>query len=286
MNIADCFMRCSANLLVRKQDAVEQRQQTLMRSLNKVFWQETPRIDYSFFFGSYGRNAACRETAVLDVLFVLPDESFQQLRTGDAEVLNKFRSATAALFLDAKCVLESAQVALTFRDDIHFRVYPARLERNGTYSFYHPELGEVKGYDLRGEMAAFHEMNKQTNSNLMHLGRLLRAWRSKASLQTHSLALDALAYDFIRNWEQRDRSFMYYDFMCRDFFTYLATRATNNPSITVPGSKFSMNIPTQLVAAASAAAVLANEAIDEDKKTQTRRARLCWHQIFGEYFPT
>jgi hypothetical protein len=43
----------------------------------------------------------------------------------------------------------------------------------------------------------------------------------KNDVRIGGLLIDTLAYNFISQWEYRDKSFMYYDWMSRDCFEYL-----------------------------------------------------------------
>ena len=36
------------------------------------------------------------------------------------------------------------------------------------------------------------------------------------------LLIDTMAYNFMSNWGYKDKSYLYYDYMSRDFFKYLS----------------------------------------------------------------
>ena len=49
----------------------------------------------------------------------------------------------------------------------------------------------------------------------------MRAWKNEWNVLMGGLLIDTLAYRFIKDWKYRDKSFLYYDWMSRDFFEYL-----------------------------------------------------------------
>ena len=50
---------------------------------------------------------------------------------------------------------------------------------------------------------------------------MARAWKDNWDVPIGGLLIDTLAYNFIKDWEHRDKSYTYYDWMSRDFFEYL-----------------------------------------------------------------
>ena len=47
---------------------------------------------------------------------------------------------------------------------------------------------------------------------------MVRAWKEKCNVPISGILIDTLAYKFIENWTYKDKSYLYYDFMSRDFF--------------------------------------------------------------------
>jgi hypothetical protein len=60
---------------------------------------------------------------------------------------------------------------------------------------------------------------------LVPLCRMARAWKNKWDVKIGGLLIDTLAYQFIENYQYRDKSFLYYDFMCRDFFQWMSDQS-------------------------------------------------------------
>ncbi|XCY70305.1 hypothetical protein ABG808_11355 [Streptococcus iniae] len=50
---------------------------------------------------------------------------------------------------------------------------------------------------------------------------MARAWKYKCDVPISGILIDTLAYKFINSWGHKDKSYLYYDIMSRDFFEYL-----------------------------------------------------------------
>ncbi|SEQ44836.1 hypothetical protein SAMN05216362_11419 [Piscibacillus halophilus] len=50
------------------------------------------------------------------------------------------------------------------------------------------------------------------------------------------ILIDTLVYIFLKNWEYKDKSFVYYDWLSRDFFKYLKEIDSNKLYWLAPGS--------------------------------------------------
>lgn len=65
---------------------------------------------------------------------------------------------------------------------------------------------------------------------------MMRAWKSQWSVPIGGLLIDTLAYQFIENYQYRDKSFLYYDYMSRDFFQWMSEQDENQEYWRAPGS--------------------------------------------------
>jgi hypothetical protein len=57
---------------------------------------------------------------------------------------------------------------------------------------------------------------------------MMRAWKKEWSVDIGGLLIDTLAYQFIENYEYRDKSYLYYDFLCRDCFKWISDVALDD----------------------------------------------------------
>ena len=67
--------------------------------------------------------------------------------------------------------------------------------------------------------------------NLVPLCRMMRAWKSKWGVPIGGLLIDTLCYQFIENYQYRDKSYFYYDYLCRDCFKWMSEQDARSRNI-------------------------------------------------------
>ncbi len=87
------------------------------------------------------------------------------------------------------------------------------------------------------EIKAVDTANARYNKKVKHLARMARAWKDKSGVSMSGLLIDTLVYDFMADWEYNDKSFLYYDWMARDFLEYLHEQDRDRSYWYAPGSK-------------------------------------------------
>jgi hypothetical protein len=90
--------------------------------------------------------------------------------------------------------------------------------------------------DPRSEMQAFLARNRETNGNLKAIGRIMRIWKRHNRVPIGGMLIDTFAFNFIGSWEHRDKSYLYHDFLGRDFLQFMALRDTSQAYWSAPGS--------------------------------------------------
>jgi len=117
---------------------------------------------------------------------------------------------------------------------------------------------------------------------------MMRAWKSKWDVPMGGLLIDTLAYQFINDWQYKDKSYLYYDFMCRDFFSFMANQDRDQQYWRAPGSGQYVFRKGLFEWKATRCYNLACEAIDHETATPKREwsAKQKWREIFGTSFPS
>ena len=109
-----------------------------------------------------------------------------------------------------------------------FEIVPAFECEDG--SFYHADSnngGSWKKTNPRPEIKAVSDADIAYNNNVRRLCRMARSWKHYCNVDIKSCLIDTLVIRFMRQWAYRDKSYLYYDFMSRDFFKYLADQKEN-----------------------------------------------------------
>ncbi|MBT9151688.1 MAG: hypothetical protein DDT40_01884 [candidate division WS2 bacterium] len=113
---------------------------------------------------------------------------------------------------------------------------------------------------------------------------MARAWKEKNSVAISGILIDIFAYNFISTWEYRDKSYLYYDFMSRDFFDYLSKRDKTQNSWKAMGSGRYIYRTGSFETKAASAYSLACEVISKESDYPTT-AKSKWREIYGSRFP-
>lgn len=108
---------------------------------------------------------------------------------------------------------------VSFSDSMVFEIIPTIELNNG--SFCYPDSnngGSWKITDPRPEIVAARELDNKLNGTLRHLCRMSRVWKDACAVPVGGLQIDVFATRFIDQWEYKDKSFTYYDWLTCDFF--------------------------------------------------------------------
>lgn len=114
---------------------------------------------------------------------------------------------------------------------------------------------------------------------------MLRAWKNKWSVPIGGLLIDTLAYQFIDQWSYKDKSYMYYDWMCRDMFKYMKNQDSAKEYWRAPGSGQYVYGKGLFQYKATRCYNIALDAISHQSKDETWSAKQKWREIFGTAFP-
>lgn len=99
------------------------------------------------------------------------------------------------------------------------------------------------------------------------------------------LLIDTLAYRFLTDWEDRNKSYLYYDWMSRDFFSYLKNQSSSQSTWYAIGSSQAIFNPDNFRYKATQAFNKSLEAIKCESDGMTWTSKQRWKDIYGYRFP-
>lgn len=292
MGLADWFSAFCGNIKVKNGDSISRRYQAITKRLNTDFRGTTSETANSLYVGSYGRNTAIHGTSDMDMIFVLPYSTYEHYNNysgnGQSALLQAVRTSLQKTYATTKIGADGQVIVIAFDDGITFEIVPGFVNKNGSYTY--PDSnggGRWKTTNPKPEVDAIRTRNSECNDNLVPLCRMMRAWKSKMSVPIGGLLIDTLAYQFIGTWENRDKSHLYYDYMCRDFFAFMASQDKNQEWWNAPGSGQRVH-GGQFQYKATRGCSLACEAIKHETADpkQEWSAKQKWREIFGTSFPS
>lgn len=113
---------------------------------------------------------------------------------------------------------------------------------------------------------------------------MMRAWKENMNVPIKGLLIDTLAYQFICDYTNKDKSYLYYDLMSRDFFEYLKNQDKEQTYWKAPGSGRYVWNSENFRYKATMAYNTSKEAIEKEKYETTAKSK--WREIFGTKFPS
>ena len=100
------------------------------------------------------------------------------------------------------------------------------------------------------------------------------------------LLIDTLAYRFIKDWQHHDKGKVYYDWMSRDFFSFLSKEDPNKSYWYALGSNQLIPRRGKFEYKAKLAYNKALEAIEAQSNEHWYSAKSTWGEIYGSAYPS
>lgn len=260
----------------------------ITKRINKDYWDIDSDTYHSLYVGSYGRGTEIYASDI-DMLVQLPYSIYQKF--------NNYSGNKQSAFLhDVKKTIEKTYstsflkgdgqiISLPFTDGINFEVLPAFVNNDDSFTYANTNNGgEWRVTDPRAEIKAINDMNSKCNYNLKRLCKMARAWKHNNDVDISGILIDVLAYNFMDNWIYKDKSFLYYDYMTRDFFDYVRKEEKSQYKWKVMGSNRYIYCYGSFQNKADKAYKQALDAIEYEGKQQEYSANLKWREIYGNKF--
>lgn len=293
MSVADNFRAFRANYLIPSPTigTISYRYKRITKQLNKDFWNTESETAHSLYVGSYGRDTAAYGVSDLDVAFTLPNSVYQKYNAyqtnGQSALLQEVKQSIGRTYPTSYTGADGQIIAVNFDDGIRFEVLPVFVNSSKTFTFADANAGgSWKSCDPRGEMATFAARDTVTaNGNLKAICRMARIWRDRHNVPMSGMLIDTLAYQFIAGWPHRDKSYLYHDYLVRDFLLYLSQIETSQTYWRAPGSGSYVFKKGNFQKQAGASYNDALSAINHESNSRPATARNKWREIFGPTYP-
>lgn len=290
MAIGDDFKTFCSALWIKDNivDKIQSRYHQITKRINIDFWSSDSNTNHSFYTGSFGRGTDIF-TSDIDMIVELPGDLYYQYDeyqgNGQSALLQGVKQSLQKTYSTSHLKGDGQIVEIEFEDGITFEILPAFINKGGYYTY--PDSnngGSWKTANPKAEINAMNQMNKDTNKNLKRLCRMTRAWKQNMNVDINGYLIDTLAYNFIKDWSYKDKSYLYYDFMSRDFLKYLKELDPNQGYWLAPGSGSHASKKGNFQFKASNAYNFALDAIAKEKE-YPHSAKKAWREIYGARYP-
>lgn len=292
MGVADWFSTFCGTLRLSsdRRSSLGYRTGRITKAVNLAFRNLDSETAYRFYVGSMGRNTAIPSTSDVDLLLELPVSAYHRYDAhagnGQSALLTAVRTAIRNTYRTSDVFGDGQVVVVSFDDGVTYEVLPAFGNQNGGFTFGDTKSGgSWKQCKPKQEMTAFATRDSACQGNLVELARMVRAWRDTNAVPMNGMLIDTLAYQFIETWAYRDKSYLYYDWMTRDFFGFLAGQSSSQSYWLAPGSSSYVWRRGLFEYKARQAELRAVEAISHQAAGRDWSAKRMYREIYGTRFP-
>lgn len=292
MGVGDDFAKFAGRYNINAEliSSISYRYKRITRQLNTDFRETTSDTANSLYVGSYGRDTAATGLSDLDVAFVLPYSVYQTYKghtnNGPSALLQAVKRSIQKTYPTSDAFGDGQVVVINFDDNLKFEILPVFDNNDSSWTYPNANAGgSWRVCNPKAEIEAVSRRNRDTNNNLKYLCRMTRAWRDHCNVPMGGMLIDTLAYQFIERYEFRDKSFLYHDYMARDFFSFLSTQDQQQTVWRAPGSATHVSRSGVFEHKARSAYLRAVEAIayNDDQHAWSRRQK--WREVFGSLYP-
>lgn len=291
MSISDKFSTFCKNLRMDDDDVsnISYRYKRITKRLNKEYWNSESETYHSLYVGSYGRGTDIHASDI-DMLFQLPYENYKRFDNyqgnGQSALLQEVKQAIEKTY-KSYMRADGQVIKVDFTDGVCFEIVPCFINKDDSYTYPDTNNGGTwKTTNPKPEIAEINSANKNWKKNLKRLCRMARAWKDKWDVPIGGLLIDTLAYNFLSGWENKDKSFMYYDWMTRDFFKYLKDQNEEQNYWLSPGARQYVWRKGKFEYKAKRCYNISLEALEYESKNQDWSANQKWREIYGTKFPS
>ena len=290
MSVSDNFSTFCSNLRMSDDTVskIQYRYHQITKRINLDYWNSSSETSHSLYVGSYGRGTEIF-TSDIDIIVQLPYETYVKFNNyssnGQSALLQEVKGVLQKTYSTSHIKADGQVIGINFTDGINFEIVPGFLNKDNK-SYTYPNTndgGSWKVTDPRSEIEAMNSMNNATNKNLKRLCRMARSWKEYCNVLMSGILIDTLAYKFIKDWEYKDKSYIYYDLLSRDFFKYLKEIDQSQSYWLAPGSGRYVWKNSNFHSKASKAYDKSLEAIAIE--SDDYKAKQKWREIYGTKFP-
>lgn len=289
MSVSNWFETFNDNLRMSDDTVskISYRYKRMTKQLNKDFWSTESETSHSLYVGSYGRDTDIHVSDI-DMLFELPTSIHSRYDNytgnGQSALLQAVKLSIEKTY-KSSMKADGQVIIISFDDGICFELVPAFVNTSNSYNYPDTNNGGTwKTTNPRPEIAEIKKKNDEWNKNLKRLCRMARAWKDNWSVPIGGLLIDTLAYNFMSTWGYKDKSFLYYDYMSRDFFFYLSNLSRTQQYWLSPGANQYVWKKGSFQDKAKECYDIALEAISDESKYPSL-AKKEWRSIYGAKFP-
>lgn len=263
---------------------------TGVRQCLDAWYYDSAYAGNGFLVGSWGKSTEIRPPRDIDIMFALPKSVYDrfQERPGNkqSQLLQEVKAVLQRTYSNTDMSGDGQVVIVPF-STYAVEIAPAFLLDTGKYYICDTnDGGKYKTTDPNAEIENVRTSNSDTNGNTRDLIRMMKRWQEYCNIPLKSFLIELLVIEFLKSWEHRGKSTVYYDWMVRDFFYFLKNKSQWS-SVIVPGTYETIYLgDTGWQSRAETAYNRAIKACEYERDNYLYLAGEEWQKIFGPDIPT
>ncbi len=310
MSIFQRFFQFNNNLsLTQNQyNDAKTKYDSVCKTLHNYYYSSSYDGSTKYLVGSYGKQTSIRPPGDVDVIFKIPFDTYQRFNnntTGPRGLLNEIRDILRNTFTTTSKIKPNGMVVEVAFTSYNIEVLPAfewtTSTLNGKFqvpttsnpsSIYNTRslvqavnqhYGSWKTIDPREEILQLNNSNVNHRQNTKRLVRMMKCWLRHCNVPIKPVAIERLIREFLWGSPHHDKSFIYYDYLIRDFLSFLISK--RNTTIFMPTTNDNVYLGDAWFTKAGTAYARAKLACEHEAKKEDFSAAYEWKKIFGDLYP-
>lgn len=260
----------------------------MTKIINKAYWDSDSETKHSLLVGSYGRGTAIHLSDI-DLLVELPENQKERFdnrsSNGQSALLQDIKKELQEHYTTSTIKADGQIVSIDFADSIRFEILPAfSIPNSGKFEY--PDThdgGTWLETNPKEEKRILTERNKTYKGIVKRFCRMQRAWNDKNNVNLHGIAIDTLIYNFFSTWSEEKTSYIYFDWLSRDFYKWLIDFVDSGQILFSFDYSYTIGLDKDLRSKSQTAYNRALKAIENAEKNSNAETE--WRKIYGDNFP-
>lgn len=259
------------------------------RKLQRHYYPATPYNGSTrLIIGSYGKETNVTPPRDVDILFLMPYEQHARFDAyngnGQSALLQEIRRILQERYSTTEKIRGDGQVVVVpFQNGHTVELLPAWVTSGNQYLIPNThDGGSWKVVDHAAEFANIGSSDQRSGGNTRSLIKMMKVWQAECNVPIKSLVLELRSVNFLSGWTYYNKGTTYYDWMVRDFFAELLTKA--NSWCEIPGITEKCYYGDAWFSRAESAYDRAKKACEYEANQQDLLAAVEWRKIFGDQY--
>lgn len=254
------------------------------QALERAYGSDATENPPIFPVGSWGKSTQVRPSADIDIMAKFDWGVYPRFHAyahnGQSSLLQEIKDKLATPFSQTK-MRGDGQVVMVDFNSILVEVVPVFPLNTG--QFIMPDThegGSWKTVDPVAQIEHIDRLDREYNGNVRALSKMIKRWKHEQNVDLKSFLIELVVADFVRQCEWGGYSYFYYDWLIRDAFKFLRTRAGGQA--TLPGTGEVIPLGSDWAPKVDAAIGIAEKACDYERADLEIMAGWEWQKIFGQ----